>query len=220
MTRVAAVIGSLIAMGPSGSAAQELADFDYENLSFRGIGVDVGRLWANRVEPTSSVGLRIDMGYLGPGVRLTPSVRYWSSQLKASQVMEFESSLAELIVGQDPGSEPEIDLGNIDWSDLRLGLDAHVVWSVPFDLLTYMGAGAGVHFLNGEGTAISGTFVEDLLDSARAGVNAQLGIEYPWERFRVFGEARYELLEDLNYFELRIGGQIMFGPSAPGELGG
>jgi hypothetical protein len=29
--------------------AQELADFDYENLAFRGLGFEVGYVWPSRV---------------------------------------------------------------------------------------------------------------------------------------------------------------------------
>ena len=35
--------------------------------------------------------------------------------------------------------------------------------------------------------------------------------------FRLYAQARYEFLEDLRYPELRMGGQIMVGPSMPDE---
>lgn len=199
--------------------AQELADFDYENLSFRGVALEAGHLWANRVEEATTLGLRVDLGYLGPGVRIVPTLGYWSSELKRGEVADLEEGVERLLESQT-GDDVDVDLGTIDWSDLRLGLDAHVVWSVPFDLLTFAGVGGAVHFLNGDGEAIAGTFVEDLLDSARAGFNLHLGVEYPWDEVRLYGMGRFETLEDLNYFELRIGGQIMVGPSAPGEVGG
>lgn len=199
--------------------AQELADFDYENLSFRGVGVDVGRLWGSRVESANTVRVRVDMGYLGPGLRIVPSLGYWSSEMKRGEVRELEASVERLILDQT-GETADLDFGTLDWSDLRLGLDAHVVWSVPFDLLTYAGVGGAVHFLNGDGGAIAGTFVEDLLDSARAGFNLHLGVEYPWETFRIYGTGRLEMLEDLRYFELSLGGQLMTGPSLPAERGG
>jgi hypothetical protein len=111
-----------------------------------------------------------------------------------------------------------VDLGTIDWSDFMVGLDGHFVWSVPLDLLTYAGGGMSLHFLDGDGESIAGTFVEDLLDSMKPGFNAHGGLEYPLsEGFRLYGEARYELMEDLRYFELRFGGQIMLSGPAPGE---
>lgn len=203
--------------GAAGVAAQELADFDYENLSFRGVGLEVGRLWANRVDDANLVGLRVDLGYLGPGVRIVPSLTYWSSSLVASEVADLEASLERLVEGQT-GDEVDLDLGPIDWADLKLGLDGQMVWSVPLDLLTFAGLGGGVHFMNGSGEAIGDTFVEDLLDSARAGFNVHVGVEAPWDPVRLYGTGRFETLEDLSYFELRFGGQLMVGPAAPGEI--
>jgi hypothetical protein len=51
-----------------------------------------------------------------------------------------------------------------------------------------------------------------------AGFNAHAGVEYPLaRRFRVYGQARYEVMGDLRYTQVRLGGQIMIGASAPGE---
>ena len=97
-------------------------------------------------------------------------------------------------------------------------MDSHFVWSIPLDLLTFAGAGVSLHIMDGEGEALNGTFVEDLLDSWKPGFNLHGGLEYPMaDSFRFYGEARYELLEDLRYFELRIGGQIMLTGPAAGE---
>ena len=209
-----ALVGSMLI--PMSGAAQELADFDYENLSFRGFGLEVGHLWGSRIEDTNTIGIRLDLGYLGPGVRITPHFTYWSSELERGEVAELEGSVERLIESQTD-MVADVDLGTIDWSDRSLGLDAHAVWSVPGNILTFAGVGAAVHFLNGDGGAISGTFVEDLLDSAKAGFNVHLGLEIPWDRFRIYGAGRFDIMEDLNYFGLRVGGQIMTGPSVPGE---
>lgn len=207
---------------PGGEArAQELADFDYENLAFRGIGMEVGWLAPNRVEATPSFGIRLDLGYLGPGLRLTPSLTYWSSEMKRREVREFETRLEELVDRESPPGTPpaSVNLGTIDWSDLVMGLDGHMVWSVPGNLLTYLGGGVAAHIQNGSGESIRGTFIEDLLDSVTAGFNLHGGLEYPLtEQLRVYGVTRYELLGDLQYLELRAGLQFMFGASAPGEI--
>jgi hypothetical protein len=111
-----------------------------------------------------------------------------------------------------------VNLGTIDWSDFIISMDSHFVWSVPLNLLTYAGAGLSLHFMNGEGEAIAGTFVEDLLDTVKPGFNVHGGLEYPiGDGFRLYGLARYELMENLRYFELRLGGQIMLTDPAPGE---
>jgi hypothetical protein len=204
------------------AAAQDLADFDYENLSFRGIGLEFGHLVApSRVEPEPTYGVRFDLGYLGPGVRITPSITWWESRMERGEVRALEERVDALANRSlPPGAEPvAVDLGEITWSDLVLGVDAHVVWSVPYGFLTYVGLGAAAHIQNGSGPAVDDTFVEDLLDSVAAGFNVHTGLEYPLgERLRVYGAARYELMGDLRYAELRLGTQIMFGPSAPGEI--
>ncbi len=208
---------------PVSLSAQGLAEYDYENLSFRGFSLEGGHIWPNRVDPTYTVGLRVDMGYLGPGLRIVPSVSYWSSNLEDSEVAALERRVDELILQElDPGADwGGADLGTIDWSDLVLGLDGHWVWAVPYDLLYFAGGGLSVHIMNGEGDAVEGTFVEDLLDTVAAGINFHTGLEYPFsQRFRGYGQARYEVLEDLRYLEFRMGLQIMTGPSMPDELGG
>jgi hypothetical protein len=206
---------------PASGGAQELADFDYENLAFRGVAFELGYLWPNKVESTPSYGLRMDLGYLGPGLRVTPSISYWSSRMKAGEVVELEEKLDSLIAQTQPGvPAAPVSLGTIDWSDLALTLDAHVVWRTPYGFLTFAGAGASVHFLNGAGDAIADTFVEDLLDSVSAGLGLQVGIELPLtSRLRVYGAGRLEMLEDLRYGALRSGLQLHFGGAVPGEEG-
>ena len=41
-----------LALSVQASAAQSLADYDYTNLKFRGIGVEWGYLWPTRVDAT------------------------------------------------------------------------------------------------------------------------------------------------------------------------
>jgi hypothetical protein len=214
----AAALAVLFSAGAGTS--QSLADFDYENLTFRGFSLEGGYLSATRVDPAYSIGTRIDLGYLGPGLRIVPGVSYWSSTMKSSEVRELEDKVESLIDAELPpgASTPQVNLGTIDWSDIALTLDGHFVWSVPYDLLTFAGAGVSAHILNGDGDAIAGTFVEDLLDSVAAGLNLHAGLEYPLhDRFRLYGVGRYEVLEDLRYLEFRLGGQITFAPPAPGE---
>ena len=203
---------------PAPARAQSLADFDYENLSFRGFGLEAGYIWPDKIEPAPSYGVRMDLGYLGPGLRLTPSVTYWSSRMKGSEVAQLENRVDSLIARQQGVPSPGVDLGTIDWSDVNVALDAHVVWRVPLGFLTFLGAGASVHFLNGDGAAIADTFIEDLLDSISAGLALQTGLEYPVNRhIRLYGTGRLELLEDIRYSALRGGLQIQFGGPATGE---
>ena len=224
MFLMALVAGSRMA---APAAAQDLAEFDYEHLSLRGIGFEAGYIPAHGIHgvrgETQSWGARLDLGYLGPGLRVSPSVTYWSSELEAEEVSRIETRLAQLIVRElEPsGSElgPEVDLGRIAWSDLVVGVDSHVVWNIPFGWLGFLGLGASVHVLNGQGEAIDDTFIEDLLDTARPGVNVHLGLEYPlWTWSRLYWHGRYEVTDDLRYFNVRGGLQLMFGGAAPGEM--
>ncbi|HUH12654.1 MAG TPA: hypothetical protein VMK65_06070 [Longimicrobiales bacterium] len=211
-----AALSTLAAAG--GLGAQELADYDYENLAFRGIGVDVGRIWPNKVEATQAWGLRFDLGYLGPGVRLVPTLSFWSSRMKEAELSRLADQINQLDALQEQGARVSgADLGPIEWSDLSLGLEGHYVWITPVRLLTYLGAGLAVHGLNGQGDAIADTFVEDLLDSMASGAVLLGGLEYPlMDRFRVYAEARYTILSDLHYSGLKIGGAVML-PSRSGE---
>lgn len=214
---VAAMLG--VGAGPNVAKGQELADFDYENLSLRGFGFEWGYLYPSRVDPTESYGLRIDLGYLGPGLRIVPSVTYWKAPFQAAEIEELEDRVAGLVQAQSGGPAPTVDLGTIEWSDVAVGVDAQVMWSIPFNFLSFAGLGVAAHVMNGSGAAIDGTFVEDLLDSVTAGFNLHAGLEYPVsDRFRLNGQGRYEVLGDLQYFHIRFGAQIMIGANAPGEV--
>ncbi len=201
-------------------AGQGLANYDYTNLKFQGIGVDWGYVRATRVDPTQSIGLRVDLGYLGPGVRIVPSVTYWASDFKHSEVAKLQNRVESLIQKQTGQPSPPVDLGNIRWSDVAIGLDADVVWRVPFQVLTSAGLGISAHVLNGSGAAVDGTFVQDLLSTVSAGVDAHAGLEYPLRHWiRLYGQARYDVVENLRYFQLRLGAQIMVhGPAAAGGV--
>ncbi len=216
---VAVVAG--LAAGPNVAKGQDLADFDYEHLSLRGVGFEWGYAYPSRVENMESYGLRIDLGYLGPGLRIVPSVTYWKSQFRAAEIEEFEARVAGLVQAQAGGPPPTVDLGIIEWSDVSVGFDGQVMWAIPLNFLSFAGLGVAVHVMNGKGAAIDGTFVEDLLDSVTAGFNLHAGLEYPVsDRFRLNGQGRYEVLGDLQYFQMRFGAQIMIGENAPGEARG
>lgn len=203
----------MLLLAPSAAAGQTLADYDYEDLSFRGIGIDWGPVWPNKVESTYAVGLRFDLGYLGPAVRIAPSITYWSGDMKRSELQSFADALNRL----DPIAEggvvvtPE-DFGDVEWADLAFSVDAHAVFTLPLDIITYAGAGVSLHVLNGQGSAIADTFIEDLLDTAAAGFAVMGGLEYePVRHLRLYGEARYALTSDVRYPQIRVGAALMVG---------
>ena len=207
----AGVFGVLGVAAPA-AQGQGLSDFDYENLSFRGLGLEAGFLAPNKLETTTSLNLRLDLGFLGPNFRIAPTMSYWRSDFKAAEVAELEDRLQSLVRGVAPTAQAEVDLGVLEWSDLVIGLDGEYVWPVGTHVEVALGIGASTHFMNGEGAAIKDTFVEDLLDRVTVGGNVHLGTAFAIApQFRVTGQFRYELLDDLSYPELRFGGLFVFG---------
>ena len=208
---------------PAAAHAQNLADYDYENLTFRGIGFDWGYIWPTKVEPASLFTVRLDLGYLGPAVRIAPSVSYWTSRFRAAELDRLAGRLSQLPPLRDHVPPVEItaaDFGTIDWSDLSLALDAHVVWTTPLDVITFIGAGAALHALNGRGDVIDETFIEDLLDTTTAGGAVMAGAELqPIPRLRFYGEVRYSIASDVRYPGFRFGAALMLPPRSPAGTG-
>jgi hypothetical protein len=205
------LLAALFVAAPRLLRAQELADYDYSNLTLRGIGFDYGYIWPSKVAATSQYALRLDLGFLGPAVRIVPSISYWSSSIRTAELDRLADRLNRLPPLVEQGVEiTAADLGRVQWSDLALSVDAHVVWTAPLDLITFLGVGASVHALNGRGDAIADTFVEDLLDSTTAGIAFMGGAELQIiPRLRVYGEARYTLVSDVRYPGVRIGAALM-----------
>ena len=205
---------SALLLAPAPAVAQDLAEYDYENLTFRGIGFDYGHIWPSKVMSTPMYTVRLDLGFLGPAVRLAPSISYWSSRLRDSELERLADRLEQLTPLQENAIELTAeDLGEVLWSDLGLSVDAHIVWTAPYQVITFVGAGASVHALNGRGSLIDDTFIEGLLDSTAAGLAIMAGVEVqPIERLRLYGEARYTVVSDVRYPALRIGASLMLPP--------
>lgn len=206
----------LMACAPavSTAGAQTLADYDYDNLAFRGIGFDYGYIWPSKVTAAPTYTIRLDLGFLGPGIRVAPSISYWSSEMRATELDRLAGQINRLPILIAEGVEVTAeDLGEITWSDLTVGLDVHMLWTTPIGLMTYVGAGAAIHALNGHGDFVENTFVEDLLDSTGGGVAVMAGLEYQVvPRLRLYGEARYTLVTDIRYPGLRAGASLMLPP--------
>jgi hypothetical protein len=215
------VAAGLVAAGllaaPTVGFGQSLDELDYENLSLRGMTLDFGRIQSAKVESANAFGARLDLGFLGPGVRVVVGGTHWSSRLEASEIRRFEEKVEDLIEGET-GERPTVRFGDITWSNVAIHTDAHLVWRVPGGVLTYLGVGGTAHVLRGGGSAVEGTFVGDLLNTIRAGVNAHAGVEVPvTDRFRLTGESRVELVQGVSHVQLRVGAGVLWGALAPGE---
>lgn len=214
MGRMAMALALLLL--PVAAAGQTLEDYDYENLQFRGVGVEVGYVLPWNLEPTVSYGLRGDMGLVGPHVRIAPAIRYWSSELKEDEVERLAVQFIEICNRRAPGSCPtSLDLGEVSRSDLELSVDAHVLPAVPGPLQPYGGGGLSLHLLNGGGESIDDTFVEDLLDTVAPGVNVLGGVLLRLgSALQLSVEGRLILTSDVQFGNFGFGG-VWTLPSPP-----
>ncbi len=160
---------------PSLLSAQGFFDeFSYEGLRFSGIGIEIGAIASNRLETRVIGALRVDYGMIAPRVRVLMGISYFSGDFKDSEIADFEDNLSELV--DDPTNDFTIDIGTVKWSDFEADLDLQYV--MPAGRLTgFAGAGLGIHFRNGSGSAIDGTFVEDALDTIDASLNLSVGAQ-------------------------------------------
>lgn len=197
--------------------AQTLEDYDYENLAFQGLGLDIGGVFPNRAESAVMFGVRADLGFLGPALRVVPSIHFWSSQLENDEVERLAEQIIDVCLRQTGVSCPsQLELGEIDLNDLVLNADARYEFRTSLLATPYLGAGLGVHLLNGGGGAIDDTFVEDFLDVITPSVNVLAGVTFPLvPEFDLITEARYVLVSDVSYFGFTVGGMWSF--AAPFE---
>ncbi len=186
------------------AASQTWEAYDYEDLEFRGVGIEGGRVYPTNVDATNYFGIRADLGFLGPRARIIPSARYWSSTMKAEELYRLSEQIILVCERQgDLDCPAQLDLGEVKRSDLELSLDAHFVFFAERPIAPFVGGTLGLHLLNGRGDFIDGTFIEDLLDTVSPGVgpifgiNARLG-----EAITLAAEARFVLASDMRYVGL------------------
>lgn len=205
---------ALLALAASPARAQNPRTYDVRNLAFRGAGAEVGWILPARSEPTPLFGVRGDLGFLGPGLRIVPRFAFWSSTLNEGEVRGLAERIQELCEEQGGGC-PLLDLGEVRISDMVLAIDAHAVWETALGVDTYLGLGAGAHLLNGQGEAIDGTFVEKVLDAITPGLDLVAGAELPLGPLRVFGEGRAVLASEARWVGVSVGGAVDFGGPPP-----
>jgi len=178
--------GSLLGAGDA--AAQNLEDYDYENLGLRAIGVDV--VWANAKDAKGTVGfgIRADLSPLGPQVRVVPRFAYWKADIEEQAVAKFEENLEDLCT--PPGCN--IDLGDMQRNYWILGFDLQ--WVLPNPLIApYLGVGADLYILDDSGQAIKGTFLDDAV--VTAGLSAVGGVQFdPGKHLRLYVDLRGTLV--------------------------
>src|SRR5688572_5956462 len=115
----------LVAVLPGHASGQTVDDVGYADLTFRGIGAEIGQIIPDEVEPTLYTGLRVDLGFVGPRVRVIPSTRFWSSRLRDAEVERLATQIVLVCERQVAVDCPDsLDLGELKLSDLELSLDA------------------------------------------------------------------------------------------------
>jgi hypothetical protein len=180
-------------------------DYHVENLAFQGAGVFLFGLVPARSEPTLGAQLRVDLGEVAPSLRIAPSLTYWGSEYRDSELEELARRV-EALCERGGSPCPGIDLGEVRVSDLSLGVDAQYLWTTSLGVEPYAGAGVSLHLLNGSGDLIEDTFVEDILDGITPGVSAHAGIEIPLASgLRLHGELRAELAGSASWLGAGVG---------------
>ena len=175
-------------LGAGDAAAQNLEEYDYENLRLRAIGVDV--VWANAKDAEGAIGfgVRADLGPLGPQVRVVPRFAYWKADIEEQAVAKFEQNLEGLCT--PPGCN--IDLGDMQRNYWILGFDLQ--WLLPNPLIApYLGIGADLYILDDSGQAIKDTFLDDAV--VTAGLSAVGGLQFdPGKHLRLYVDMRGTLV--------------------------
>jgi hypothetical protein len=197
----------IMALGSTATpiAAQGLEDYDYNNLGLRGIGAGLFYVDASQNDGELGFEGKVDLGFLGPNIRIVPRVGYWKADVEASQVTELEMQLEEAS-GLEPGT---ISLGDIKRSAYIIGTDFQ--WTVrDARIAPYIGLGLDVYILNDDGDAIQDTFLDDLIVTAGVSgvVGAQVALSRRWS---AYGEFRGTAVTDASNVGLAFGLFLMTG---------
>ncbi|MDB4949468.1 MAG: hypothetical protein JWM27_2117 [Gemmatimonadetes bacterium] len=226
------LLAALLAAAPlARAAAQAQPDprrtrtFGVDSLAFRGVAADAGIIWPLRIESTTILNLRADLGPVSPGVRLVPTLSFWASRFHTSELRRLARQIEKVCAAQHGVDCPPLDLGEVRVSDLSLGLDAQVSLRRLGPLQPYFSVGGAMHLLNGQGDAIDNTFVEGLLDAIAPGLQASGGLELPLSHaLRLYGEGRAVLGSDTRYVGLTVGASwrlpVASAPTSPSASGG
>jgi len=204
--RIVAAAALALTVGMARPAqAQNLEQYDYANLGLRAIGAEVLYVDPSQNDGTVGLGAKIDLGFLGPGIRVVPRFAYWTADVEASSIDELERQLEE-VSELEPGS---VNLGAIDRSAFVFGADVHFIASLP-RVSPYVGVGLDVYALNDDGNAIRGTFLDDLVVTAGASAvgGLQLAVSPSWS---VYGELRGTAVTDASSLGAAFGIYYTFG---------
>lgn len=205
------VLAALIAPGTasaqaSGSLFERL---NLDKLRLSALGGGAGATRPSQMLATQAYQLHSDYGEIVPSWRVVFHATYWESRYTDKAVQRFASQFRTQVI--DPAADDTLRQAQIKVSDIAVTADLrYSPWQSPV-LRTYIGAGTGVHVLNGEGRYISQTFIENSLDNLAVGVLALAGADVALlSRFSFGAQARFDLLSGISYASLRLVGSYHF----------
>lgn len=204
-TIVAGVALALLIGVARPAEAQNLEQYDYANLGLRAIGAEVLYVDPSQNDVTVGIGAKVDLGFLGPGIRVVPRFAYWKADVEASSIDELERQLEE-VSELEPGT---VNLGAIDRSAYVFGADVHFIASLA-RVSPYIGAGLDIYALNDDGNAIRDTFLDDLVVTAGASAvgGLQVAMSPSWS---AYGEVRATAVTDASSLGAALGIYYTFG---------
>lgn len=205
--RVGAAVTACAALAalPDRALAQNLEEYDYANLGLRAIGVEALFVDPSQNEATVGFGVKLDLGLLGPNVRVVPRFGYWKADVDPDRVEELERQLEE--VSELPAGS--INLGDIRRSAYIGGFDLQYINHIG-SVSPYLGAGLDVYVLNDDGAAIEGTFLDDAI--VTAGLSAVGGLQLALTpNVALFGEVRATAVTDASSLGGAAGIYFLFG---------
>lgn len=171
------IVLASLTLGARGVRAQTfLEQFSYDGLAFKGVGIEVGPVWSDRLTRELSLAVRVDYGLIAPRIRLLLGASYFKGELNESETAKFEQGIRRAI--SDPTGDVVVDVGQIAWTNFETNFDLQYLIPAGVDFLFYGGVGIGVHVRNGSGDVIDGSFVEDALDTIVAGGTVSAGFEW------------------------------------------
>lgn len=196
---IAMVTGIFLLTASGDTRGQTLEDYDYTNLGFRAFGAEATWVNATQSESTFGVGIRVDLGFLGPYIRIVPRAAWWSANVTDAAVRELEQQLEE-VSDLPPGS---INLGSLERTAWILGAD--VQWTLQDAVFApYLGVGLEVYLLDNDGDAINGTFLDNMVITA--GISGLIGAELNLaDHWRVYSELRGTLVTDASNAAVALG---------------
>lgn len=203
-TRWALCLTALAGVPATLGAQAVLEEFSYDQLRPSGVQVDLGFLGASDLETTVVGGVRLDAGRFAPRFRVLLGLSYYRSDFDAEATARFETRLREIVI--DPSGDDTIRVGRVSWADVVVDADLQYALAETVSGALFAGAGIGVHFRNGSGSGIDGTFVEDALDGVAATLNLMIGGELRvTPAWRATLDARGVLSSELSTGSVRLG---------------